>query len=210
MSDERRDHLATGPAEPAEPCESAATTTVNSALSAKPNAECEHTAEGGGATQEAADTASGEPSTLRRPDRSGILVGGALIAACGALVVYGVLDTTVGNDNGKGHHHTIPTAPVTYEVSGTGIADLTYQARNQAGKATIVHHAHLPWHTTVDVPVGQDPTISIVLGKNGGHARCTLAIRSHHVQSATATGAFGRATCSGVLPTPRTELNPGL
>ncbi|MBC9731549.1 hypothetical protein H8R17_45275 [Streptomyces sp. TRM68367] len=123
------------------------------------------------------------------------------------MVVYGLLDTTGGNDNGKGQHRTTPTAPVTYEVTGTGTADLTYQARNQAGKATVVHHAHLPWRTTVDVPVGHDPTISIILGKKGGNARCTLAIRSHHVQSATATGAHGRATCSGVLPTPRENNN---
>ncbi|MGW3625207.1 hypothetical protein [Streptomyces sp. NPDC000880] len=34
----------------------------------------------------------------------------------------------------------------------------------------------------------------------GGQASCTLAIRGKHVQLATASGSFGRATCTGVLP----------
>ncbi|WP_324786220.1 hypothetical protein [Streptomyces sp. H51] len=48
--------------------------------------------------------------------------------------------------------------------------------------------------------MGRDPLISIVLGDDGGTARCALAVRGRHVQSATATGNFGRATCSGSLP----------
>lgn len=152
----------------------------------------------GPAPAPAADPAASPGSP--RPDRAGLLVAAAALAACGGLVLYGVLDTDAAHGDSDARHHT-PTASVTYEVTGTGTADLTYQARNDTEKATVVHGAHLPWRATVDVPLGQDPLISIVLDRHGGTARCTLAIRGHHVQSATATGTYGRATCSGTLPT---------
>lgn len=153
---------------------------------------------------EESDTpASGEPvaatpSLFRRADRSGLIAAGAALAACGGLVLYGVLDP---DESDKKPEHRTPTASVTYEVSGQGTADITFQARSEAGKATVVKAAVLPWRKTVDVPLGKDPTVSITLGEKGGQARCTLAIRGHHVQSATASGTFGRATCTGALPT---------
>ncbi|MFI6932945.1 hypothetical protein [Streptomyces sp. NPDC050287] len=147
------------------------------------------------------ERAAGTPSRLRRADRAGLAVIGAALAACGGLVLYGVLDTGQG---GGGPQHRTPTAAVTYEVTGQGTADITYQARSEAGKATVVRAARLPWRTSVEVPLGRDPIVSIVLGDQGGQARCTLAVRGHHVQSATATGTFGRATCAGPLPSPDT------
>lgn len=131
--------------------------------------------------------------------RAGLIAGGAALAACAGLILFGLLHT---DDSGATAEPRVPAAPVTYEVTGKGSADITYQARNTAGNATVVKAATLPWHTTVDVPLGQDPIVSIVLTEQGGQARCTLAIRGHHMQSATATGAFGRATCTGELPGP--------
>ncbi|MCX3064246.1 hypothetical protein [Streptomyces beihaiensis] len=150
----------------------------------------------------AKDSAAGSAKgagRLRRPDRAGFIAAGVVLAACAGLVLYGVLNTS-GNSDEKASHRAAPTAPVTYDVTGTGTADLTYQAHNETGKATVIHNAHLPWHTTVHVPLGQQPLISIVLGPHGGTAHCALAIRGHHVQSSTATGTYGRATCSGALP----------
>ncbi|MGW0629528.1 hypothetical protein [Streptomyces sp. NPDC002758] len=43
-------------------------------------------------------------------------------AACGGLVLYGVLAT--GEDGGEPEHRT-PTASVTYEVTGQSTADIT-------------------------------------------------------------------------------------
>ncbi|MBQ0983428.1 hypothetical protein KBZ10_02535 [Streptomyces sp. F63] len=106
-------------------------------------------------------------------------------------------------DSGKGDEKPAdrtPTAAVTYEVTGKGTADITYQARNTSGEAVVVKGATLPWRKTVDVPLGQEPTVSIVLGEKGGQARCALAVRGKHAQSATAVGKFGRATCAGALP----------
>ncbi|MFE5814703.1 hypothetical protein [Streptomyces sp. NPDC056479] len=138
------------------------------------------------------------PSLFRRADRSGLVVAGAVLAACAGLVVYGVVDSGDGAD--RQAEHRAPTASVTYEVTGEGSADISYQARSEAGTATVVKAAALPWSKTVDVPVGRDPIVSIVLTEKGGQARCTLAIRGRHVQSATASGTFGRATCTGALP----------
>lgn len=138
------------------------------------------------------------PSLFRRADRSVLIAAGAALAACAGLVAYGVVDT--GESDGRPERRT-PTASVTYEVSGQGTADITFQARSEAGKATVVKAAALPWRKTVDVPLGQAPNVSITLGENGGRARCTLAISGRYVQSATASGTFGRATCAGVLPT---------
>ncbi|NUT53230.1 MAG: hypothetical protein HOV94_38995 [Saccharothrix sp.] len=125
-------------------------------------------------------------------------MAGAVLAVCAGLVVYGVLES--GEGGGRASERRTPTASVTYEVTGEGSADITFQARSEAGTATVVKAAALPWRKTVDVPVGRDPIVSIVLTEKGGQARCTLAIRGRHVQSATATGTFGRATCTGALP----------
>ncbi|MYS47300.1 hypothetical protein GTY23_40250 [Streptomyces sp. SID5998] len=43
--------------------------------------------------------------------------------------------------------------------------------------------------------------------RQGGHARCTLAVRGRHMQSATASGGFGRAACTGYLSRPTTTTN---
>ncbi|MGX4694876.1 hypothetical protein [Streptomyces sp. JNUCC 63] len=146
----------------------------------------------------AADTAD------RRSLRAGLVAGGAVLAACAGLVLYGVLNTS-GSDS-KAQQRS-PAAPVTYEVTGEGTADITYQGRSETGQATAVKAATLPWRATVEVPLGQDPTVSIVLDRKGGQARCTLAIRGQHVQSATAAGEFGRATCAGRLPRPDMSEN---
>ncbi|WP_228034704.1 hypothetical protein [Streptomyces spongiae] len=125
-----------------------------------------------------------------------MIAAGAVLAACGGLVLYGVLDSE-GKDSAK--EPRVPTAEVTYEVTGTGAADITYQARGKTGKSITVDAAALPWRKTVEVPLGTEPLVSITLGEKGGQLRCALGIRGKHVQSATAAGKFGRATCSGEL-----------
>lgn len=128
-------------------------------------------------------------------------MAGAALAACGGLFVYSVLDTRDADDAPERRVPARPPAAVTYEVTGQGTADITYQARSETGQAVVVKAATLPWRKTVHVPLGKDPIVSIVLGEKGGQARCALAIRAKHVQSATAAGVFGRATCTGALPT---------
>ncbi|MFJ3339231.1 hypothetical protein [Streptomyces sp. NPDC086766] len=129
-----------------------------------------------------------------RPDRTGLLIGAALLAACGGLVLYGMLDTT-----DKPEKPPVPTAAVTYQVTGEGTADIAYQGRSEAGTATVDRAVTLPWKKTVHVPLGKSPLVSITLGGKGGQASCSLAVRGRHVQTASAYGRFGRATCQSEL-----------
>ncbi|MFI0503816.1 hypothetical protein ACH3WN_13310 [Streptomyces albogriseolus] len=125
-----------------------------------------------------------------------------LIAAVGFLVLclgFALFGVVRGGDEDKAEPE-IPTAPVTYEVTGEGTVDLSYQGTSEQGTAETVSGARLPWKRTVEVPLGQNPVISITLGERGGQARCAVAVRGRHMQSATASGGFGRATCSAPLP----------
>ncbi|MFG2357267.1 hypothetical protein [Streptomyces sp. NPDC048521] len=144
--------------------------------------------------QVAGDSGPADAARAHRPERTGLLIGAALLATCGGLVLYGVLDTA--DKPGK---PTVPTAAVTYEVTGDGTADIAYQGRSETGTATVDHAVALPWKKTVQVPLGRPPLVSITLGEKGGRASCSLAVRGKHVQTASAYGTFGRATCQSEL-----------
>ncbi|MFE5026854.1 hypothetical protein ACFRAO_26905 [Streptomyces sp. NPDC056656] len=169
------------------PDESAGTKDTGGAKEAKPSDE----------SKDADDAKSG-----KGVDRRGIVASAVVVAACAGLVLYGVLDT----DEKPARH--VPTASVTYEVSGEGTADLTWQARSKSGKAVAARGVTLPWKKTVRVPLGKPPIVTITLGEKGGRASCQLAIRGKHVQTATAYGKFGRATCQGELPAPEVSESP--
>jgi hypothetical protein len=161
--------------------------------------EVTDTAEVADSAEVAEENSPGAPGekTSKGADRRGIVVGGVLLAACAGVVVYGVFNTA---EKPKQHH--VPTASVTYEVDGEGTADITYQARSESGDAVVADEVTLPWKKTVNVPLGKAPLVTITLGEKGGRASCQLAVRGTHVQTATAFGKFGRATCQGELPSP--------
>ncbi|WP_231626926.1 hypothetical protein [Streptomyces apocyni] len=149
--------------------------------------------------KDAEESANGSAIAKRPSDgsRAALAIAAALLLACAGLVGYGMLNT-----EDKPKAKPVPTAEVVYEVTGDGPADISYLSRSESGEATVVKAAELPWRKTVEVPLGQEPIVSIVLGEKGGKAQCTLAIRGNHVQLATASGTFGRANCSGgELPT---------
>jgi hypothetical protein len=141
------------------------------------------------------------PARALRPDRTGLVIGAALLAACGGLVLYGVL----GTGGGQPAKHTVPTAAVTYEVTGEGTADIAYQGHSEAGTAIVDHAVALPWKKTVQVPLGRPPLVAITLGEKGGEASCSLTVRGKHVQTASAYGRFGRATCQAELASVTSE-----
>lgn len=128
--------------------------------------------------------------------RQVLAIAAVLLLACGGLVGYGMLNT----DEPQPTPRAVPTAEVTYEVTGEGTVEISYLARSESGTATVEKGVDLPWKKTVDVPVGKSPVVAIVLDDKGGQAACTLAIRGKHVQRASAIGEFGRATCTGELP----------
>jgi hypothetical protein len=132
-------------------------------------------------------------------DRRAVAIAATFLLASGSLIAYGILAT-----DEEPEPPPIPTAEVTYEVQGTGEADITYRARSSTRAATATA-VHLPWKKTVRVPLGHNPIVSITLGEKGGKATCTLTLRDQHVQSATAYGPFGRANCTGQLAAPETD-----
>ncbi len=134
-------------------------------------------------------------TTAGKADRGALAIAAVLLLVCGGLIGYGVLNT---EDEPK--PRAVPTAEVTYEVRGEGTVELSYLAGSESGDATVETGVTLPWTKTVQVPLGKDPAINIVLDAKGGEAGCTLAIRGKHVQRATAQGEYGRATCTGALP----------
>ncbi|MFD5115686.1 MmpS family transport accessory protein [Streptomyces sp. NPDC058391] len=131
-------------------------------------------------------------------NRKGVAVAAASLLACGGFVAYGVLSS---DDAPAAPRQAAPVASVTYAVLGEGTADISYRGPSGA-KATVVTNARLPWKKTVSVPLGASSIVNVTLGEKGGTASCTLAVRGKHIQRATATGAFGRTTCSSELPAP--------
>ncbi|WP_246458784.1 hypothetical protein [Streptomyces himalayensis] len=173
---------------------------------AEARAEAPDAAEGDAAESAEADPVDAAASakndkneTSSGSDWRALAVAGVLLAVCGGLVLYGVLDT---DEKDEKPERRVPTASVTYEVAGEGTADIAYQARSESGEVTVATAVQLPWRKTVDVPLGRPPIVTITLGEKGGRASCALAVRGKHVQMATAFGKFGRATCQGELPTP--------
>ncbi|MFF2191106.1 hypothetical protein [Streptomyces sp. NPDC058155] len=159
------------------------------------------TAEGETEATAGTETPGAEPADKSKDkdtgNRAGIAIAAAVLLACGSLVGYGILNTEE-----KPKPRAVPTAEVTYEVTGEGTVEVSYLARSESGDATIESGVQLPWKKTVRVPLGKDPTVAIVLGEKGGQAACTLALHGTHVQRATASGTYGRATCSAPLPRP--------
>ncbi|MEU1333099.1 hypothetical protein [Streptomyces sp. NPDC005865] len=133
------------------------------------------------------------------PDRRVVVVGTALLGVCAGFVAYGFL----GGDDPE--RRSVPTTAVTYRVTGTGTVAVSYLARSESNSATVETGVALPWRRTVRVPLGKDPAVSVQLGKRGGEASCTLAIRGEHQGRATASGSYGRATCTAELPSKAPE-----
>ncbi|MEU7068602.1 MmpS family transport accessory protein [Streptomyces narbonensis] len=130
--------------------------------------------------------------TAGSPRRRGLLIAAGALLACSGLVGYGMLDT-----DERPKPRAVPTAEVTYEVTGTGTAEISYLARSEDGTATVEKAVTLPWKKSVRAPLGKTPTVAVVLDGKGGQATCTLAIHGKHVQRATALGEYGRTTCTG-------------
>ncbi|WP_381802230.1 MmpS family transport accessory protein [Streptomyces niveus] len=147
-----------------------------------------------------ADPTSGAEPAEHRPEESGArrrtLIGAVitLLLAAGGIT-YGVLTTSDEPET-----KPVPTAAVTYEVRGSGTVKIDFIAHGKHAKSLTLSGTELPWRMDVKVAVGTEPTVRIVLDGNGGDAGCALAVRGKHVQRSTATGAYGRATCSAPLP----------
>ncbi|WP_073753766.1 hypothetical protein [Streptomyces sp. CB03234] len=75
------------------------------------------------------------------PDRRGPAIAGAVLLACGGLVGYGVLNT-----EDRPAPRAVPTADVTYEVTGTGTVEISYAGGATNGAAAVEKAVTLPWN----------------------------------------------------------------
>jgi hypothetical protein len=141
---------------------------------------------------EAATTpeAEGRAATHRRT--RALAIGGGLLA-CAALATAATItwhhSHSQPGTNGTARTQRVPTVPVRYQVSGHGTAQITYA--DSTGHLR-TESAQLPWQRNT---TAQTAAVSIVLGKDGGTATCTITLHGTPVQQATATGSYGRANC---------------
>jgi hypothetical protein len=145
-------------------------------------------------TPESDETAAA-PATRRR--LRPLVFGSALL--CAALATAGVLFAThSGNGkNGADTKHHGPTIPVAYQITVHGTAQISYAAPD--GRLHTVS-AQLPWRGGADLTTGGAPAVvSIVLGKEGGNATCSVSLHGKVVQQAAAYGSYGRANCRAPL-----------
>lgn len=84
------------------------------------------------------------------------------------------------------------------DTLNTGTGDATSGA--EPAKSLPLSGSDLPWREDAEVALGTEPTLRIVLGEESGDAGYAVAVRGKHAQRSTATGAYGRATCSAPLP----------
>ncbi|MFJ2026710.1 hypothetical protein ACIODW_23305 [Streptomyces sp. NPDC087897] len=159
---------------------------------------------GNGAADAARETEPAEPRSASSGTgrRTLIAVTVSLVLAAGAIT-YGVLASP-----GEPQPKPVPTAAVSYEVSGSSTVKIDFIAHGKQAKSLTLSGSDLPWRKSVDVALGTEPTVRIVLDGKGGDAGCTVAVRGKHVQRSTATGPYGRATCSAPLPDARNASSP--
>ncbi|SEO79087.1 hypothetical protein [Actinacidiphila rubida] len=82
---------------------------------------------------------------------------------------------------------------VSYQVDGHGTADITWSGTS-GGTATGVT---LPWHRTGQRSDGtRGVTLTVVLGRTGGKATCSLTVDGRRVGTSLAQGSYGRAACT--------------
>ncbi|MEU1484143.1 hypothetical protein [Streptomyces sp. NPDC005752] len=149
--------------------------------------------ETGDATSEA-ESAELDSRSVGTGRRTLIGAAVALLLAAG-VVTYGILASP---DEPK-PRPPVPTAAVSYEVRGSGTVQIEFVAHGAQAKSLTLSGSELPWRKDVEVALGSEPTVRIVLDGEGGDARCAVSVRGKHVQRSTAVGPYGRATCSAPL-----------
>lgn len=131
--------------------------------------------------------AAGVPEEITfatRPQQAGRMVAtsiqdGVKARWFAADEVYGRLELRRHSEN-SGSADTTTTTGTTTAVAAQRVTDVA-----------------LPRSHKAQITPGKDTTrVPIVLGKDGGHAACSVAVRGEHRQRSTALGSFGRASCS--------------
>ncbi|MFI2304515.1 hypothetical protein ACH5AL_37690 [Actinacidiphila glaucinigra] len=141
---------------------------------------------------EAAAVAAGAGRPTAGRSRVRILIAGIATLICAALAVTVIVSHSSGGDTSS-QRRSPATIPAGYTVSGHGVAQIAYPGVD--GRLRTVT-TRLPWHEQADLnPAARSTGISVVLGKDGGTATCTLVLHGKPVQQATAEGPYARANC---------------
>ena len=132
-----------------------------------------------------------------RPELPALLAIAGVLGLCLALVLFGVLRGG-GEDKAE---PGVPTEPVTYEVTGEGTADLSYQGASEQGTAETVSGARLPWKKTVTlrgimpaavIPVAADP--------EGSQVTCKIIYKGKVLEEQSAEGLVTAGGCTAESP----------
>jgi hypothetical protein len=122
-----------------------------------------------------------------------LLVVVLMFGGCIALVAGG--SKAVNDANNQKH-------TIVYTVTGSGTADVTYDAFDNGNSGTSqLSSVQLPWTKTI-TGSGLFNSYSVIatVGSNGGTVACTLRVDGTQVSSHSASGAFSSANCSGSAP----------
>ncbi|RLU82270.1 hypothetical protein CTZ27_30435 [Streptomyces griseocarneus] len=124
---------------------------------------------------------------------------GAVLAAAALLVGCSSAEKATKDEFEK---LDIKEFEVVYEVTGSGVEDLSYGTGDQKSAGTeTVDGPGLPWKKTVTMKgVASAPSLSLMLGEKGGEAQCVITINGKEAKRATAKGEFGTATCVAASP----------
>lgn len=122
----------------------------------------------------------------------GCLGCGGLVLLVGIIVVV-LFVVSVGNDVKK-------TVKVDYKVTGTatGVTVLYSDWQNNGWSSSTSTVSTLPWSkevTSSGLVKGGDLTVST--GANGGTVTCSVTVDNGTPRTASASGAFATASCSG-------------
>ncbi|MGK5630270.1 hypothetical protein [Streptomyces sp. URMC 123] len=134
---------------------------------------------------------------MRSARRTGLFVVG--IAAAAALVVGCSVEKEVQKEFDRLDNKEYE---VEYEVTGSGVIDLTYGVGNQGELSSeTVKNPTLPWRKKLTMKgIVTVPDVSVLLGENGGQADCVIRVNGKETKRATAKGEFGVASCVATSP----------
>jgi MmpS family membrane protein len=129
----------------------------------------------------------------------GLAVAGAVLSVLGLIVcvLWTVLFGAVANEVDK---QADKEQVVVYEVSGDAVgATVTYSTFSEGNSATSQETlTTLPWRKELTVKgLLSGGTLAVTTGQEGGSVACKITVDGVEKKSATGTGTYSSAQCSG-------------
>ena len=116
-----------------------------------------------------------------------------LLLACGCAAVVAMVANEVSDESDR-------TVRVRYEVTGTANdVTIAYSTWRDGNLSTSEETSQsLPWTREVKTKgFVKGGTLTVTVGEAGGRVLCSVTVDDGSPRSATASGAFATATCSG-------------